>query len=146
MPTLILSCFFFFSSRRRHTRSLCDWSSDVCSSDLTLLPRLYAAARRLLVIAEPVRNLSQSRRRSVRWLARALTRTADGRVHVFRYTEGTLLALYDHCKIPVSRLDRTPSRYELVVSSLKAPSATADVEARRRSVTDSHTGVGRSPR
>src|SRR5215211_337841 len=24
-----------FSSRRRHTRSLCDWSSDVCSSDLT---------------------------------------------------------------------------------------------------------------
>src|SRR5438034_9797468 len=26
--------FFFFSSRRRHTRSLCDWSSDVCSSDL----------------------------------------------------------------------------------------------------------------
>src|SRR5437588_13046273 len=26
--------FFLFSSRRRHTRSLCDWSSDVCSSDL----------------------------------------------------------------------------------------------------------------
>src|SRR5260221_10589447 len=29
--------FFFFSSRRRHTRSLCDWSSDVCSSDLMTL-------------------------------------------------------------------------------------------------------------
>src|SRR5438094_6270299 len=27
--------FFFFSSRRRHTRSYGDWSSDVCSSDLT---------------------------------------------------------------------------------------------------------------
>src|SRR5204862_4727919 len=26
----------FFSSRRRHTRSLRDWSSDVCSSDLTI--------------------------------------------------------------------------------------------------------------
>src|SRR5438067_5094125 len=26
--------FFFFSSRRRHTRSKRDWSSDVCSSDL----------------------------------------------------------------------------------------------------------------
>src|SRR3989338_3459859 len=26
---------FFFSSRRRHTRWNCDWSSDVCSSDLT---------------------------------------------------------------------------------------------------------------
>src|SRR5438477_3003421 len=29
--------FFFFSSRRRHTRLTCDWSSDVCSSDLPLL-------------------------------------------------------------------------------------------------------------
>src|SRR5699024_11970943 len=26
--------YFFFSSRRRHTRSKRDWSSDVCSSDL----------------------------------------------------------------------------------------------------------------
>src|SRR5260221_9746854 len=29
----ISSFSFFFSSRRRHTISLCDWSSDVCSSD-----------------------------------------------------------------------------------------------------------------
>src|SRR2546430_13525355 len=29
--------FFFFSSRRRHTRFDCDWSSDVCSSDLVRL-------------------------------------------------------------------------------------------------------------
>src|SRR5688572_31309721 len=28
---------FFFSSRRRHTRFDCDWSSDVCSSDLMLV-------------------------------------------------------------------------------------------------------------
>src|SRR2546430_5448968 len=40
-PTLFIrqiflcwSLFFFFSSRRRHTRFDCDWSSDVCSSDL----------------------------------------------------------------------------------------------------------------
>src|SRR2546430_3497407 len=32
---------FFFSSRRRHTRFDCDWSSDVCSSDLaSAVPRL----------------------------------------------------------------------------------------------------------
>src|SRR2546430_9771560 len=31
---VIDSCGFFFSSRRRHTRFDCDWSSDVCSSDL----------------------------------------------------------------------------------------------------------------
>src|SRR2546427_10706938 len=30
--------FFFFSSRRRHTRFDCDWSSDVCSSDLSSVP------------------------------------------------------------------------------------------------------------
>src|SRR5207237_7884660 len=29
---------FFFSSRRRHTRFKCDWSSDVCSSDLPVEP------------------------------------------------------------------------------------------------------------
>src|SRR5215204_809084 len=34
--------FFVFSSRRRHTRSLCDWSSDVCSSDLGLPTQCYA--------------------------------------------------------------------------------------------------------
>src|SRR5689334_24204674 len=33
---------FFFSSRRRHTRWNCDWSSDVCSSDLTLLAHVVS--------------------------------------------------------------------------------------------------------
>src|SRR5437762_4655407 len=31
---IVLYCLFFFSSRRRHTRYIGDWSSDVCSSDL----------------------------------------------------------------------------------------------------------------
>src|SRR5260370_30135728 len=31
---MLIFFFFFFSSRRRHTRFKCDWSSDVCSSDL----------------------------------------------------------------------------------------------------------------
>src|SRR5689334_25103479 len=36
---------FFFSSRRRHTRWICDWSSDVCSSDLYLdMDQLLAIA------------------------------------------------------------------------------------------------------
>src|SRR5438034_174277 len=41
----ILTIFFFFSSRRRHTRSLCDWSSDVCSSDLDNRIKQVASAR-----------------------------------------------------------------------------------------------------
>src|SRR5256885_5276992 len=35
-PDFSLEHFFFFSSRRRHTRLQGDWSSDVCSSDLSL--------------------------------------------------------------------------------------------------------------
>src|SRR5688500_19105100 len=41
---LYLTAFFFFSSRRRHTRLQGDWSSDVCSSDLQ---DLLDAARRV---------------------------------------------------------------------------------------------------
>src|SRR5712692_11117165 len=40
--------FFFLSSRRRHTRWNCDWSSDVCSSDLSS-PRAALGARSVLV-------------------------------------------------------------------------------------------------
>src|SRR5260221_4566457 len=39
---------FFFSSRRRHTRSLCDWSSDVCSSDL-IHPKFHTPSFATLV-------------------------------------------------------------------------------------------------
>src|SRR5690606_39488795 len=35
--------FFFFSSRRRHTRFSRDWSSDVCSSDLGVSRRVFDA-------------------------------------------------------------------------------------------------------
>src|SRR2546430_5402439 len=50
---LISHCcvFFFFSSRRRHTRFDCDWSSDVCSSDLTqagVLLAMYLLSRRVM--------------------------------------------------------------------------------------------------
>src|SRR2546430_7507889 len=36
----VLRVCFFFSSRRRHTRFDCDWSSDVCSSDLFVFEAL----------------------------------------------------------------------------------------------------------
>src|SRR2546430_9354655 len=49
MPIVSRDCFFFFSSRRRHTRFDCDWSSDVCSSDLLKAYLAMAQAR------EPVR-------------------------------------------------------------------------------------------
>src|SRR5690242_21139066 len=42
--------FFFFSSRRRHTRLTCDWSSDVCSSDLPPTRRATDAAADAAII------------------------------------------------------------------------------------------------
>src|SRR5207237_2010326 len=41
-----LCCLFFFSSRRRHTRFKCDWSSDVCSSDLEPVADISCLVRR----------------------------------------------------------------------------------------------------
>src|SRR6266446_6952365 len=49
MLSIILR-FFFFSSRRRHTRLQGDWSSDVCSSDLPNLAIRTTNGRRYLQI------------------------------------------------------------------------------------------------
>src|SRR5256886_12559781 len=43
-----MSSVFFFSSRRRHTRFDCDWSSDVCSSDLPMVLAVGAVHQHLL--------------------------------------------------------------------------------------------------
>src|SRR5690606_40201157 len=43
--------FFFFSSRRRHTRFSRDWSSDVCSSDLRQFRRHPAGRHAVVLVA-----------------------------------------------------------------------------------------------
>src|SRR5690606_41699516 len=49
--------YFFFSSRRRHTRFSRDWSSDVCSSDLfDLIPRIKKARPELPIIVMSAQN------------------------------------------------------------------------------------------
>src|SRR2546429_3549995 len=42
--------YFFFSSRRRHTRCSRDWSSDVCSSDLMITQPAYQDANGVPII------------------------------------------------------------------------------------------------
>src|SRR5438045_6487347 len=71
-PIRFVISLFFFSSRRRHTRCLSDWSSDVCSSDLgyelTLasrrLERVQAAAEELgaFAVAADVGNADDCQR------------------------------------------------------------------------------------
>src|SRR3989475_478151 len=70
--------FFFFSSRRRHTRFDCDWSSDVCSSDLPpdALQRHGATADDLDGIVEYPRSIAGVR------LALLFRQIANGRVKV----------------------------------------------------------------
>src|SRR5688572_32474212 len=73
---------FFFSSRRRHTRFDCDWSSDVCSSDLFRFtvqnhepapePRDYSDVQ-LLRLFRPLHNEAKPR-------GRILARSEERRV------------------------------------------------------------------
>src|SRR5438309_6204272 len=60
-----LCVIFFFSSRRRHTRWNCDWSSDVCSSDLGALgvwtaleyaPASYSTTNEIIALARAARR------------------------------------------------------------------------------------------
>src|SRR5437879_12027680 len=60
----MISVCFFFSSRRRHTRYIGDWSSDVCSSDLpcftqihpTCIPQTGPHQSKLTLMSESLRN------------------------------------------------------------------------------------------
>src|SRR5260370_39708023 len=94
--------FFFFSSRRRHTRFKCDWSSDVCSSDLRLdgpvrgngriideLERLFAGAGWSvikLVWGSDWDGLFA--RDTPGALARAFANTVDGQMQTFAAKDG----------------------------------------------------------
>src|SRR2546430_10358408 len=70
---------FFFSSRRRHTRFDCDWSSDVCSSDLRQLinfARALAHDPRFLILDEATSSVDTKTELQIR---EALSRLLSGR-------------------------------------------------------------------
>src|SRR2546429_4036147 len=69
----MLSGWFFFSSRRRHTRCSRDWSSDVCSSDILFFKQLVAKSGprriendadvfRIVVFDQALENISKKKR------------------------------------------------------------------------------------
>src|SRR5699024_11294686 len=69
--------YFFFSSRRRHTRSKRDWSSDVCSSDLVEWKKQTTKYRQKQMILDLLRShlLIQTIR-----ISRSLKRSEERRV------------------------------------------------------------------
>src|SRR5256885_7253221 len=67
--------FFFFSSRRRHTRLQGDWSSDVCSSDLN---GNSPAGRKLATTSTTTGAATRPRTMSVRSRGKIVPRTCAG--------------------------------------------------------------------
>src|SRR5688500_19069239 len=105
MSTCLLPCtitFFFFSSKRRHTRLQGDWSSDVCSSDLSSIQRLLPSDLRwartetlpsvVNLQAFPTRFSSTCRRR---WRS---ARSEERRVGEERGSVGSLAGEIDKVK------------------------------------------------
>src|SRR2546430_14193553 len=84
--------FFFFSSRRRHTRFDCDWSSDVCSSDLGI----PAAAELKIVELKVVAFFDAGRvfgpGEAVRLTTRGLHRSGGGQL-ALRFLRSSLLVV-----------------------------------------------------
>src|SRR2546421_12246284 len=69
-----LFIFFFFSSRRRHTRSDRDWSSDVCSSDLVRQELISSTRESREDLTVKHANASCNKNESLGRRARGLTR------------------------------------------------------------------------
>src|SRR5690242_20944826 len=74
--------YFFFSSRRRHTRLTCDWSSDVCSSDLGTRTTRSSSAR--TASSEHRRRLTATSAQVVELARTPCTRSGPGPGPVLR--------------------------------------------------------------
>src|SRR5437763_2270476 len=78
--SLIDSFSFFFSSRRRHTRYIGDWSSDVCSSDLVGNRAVLVRAGHAVDAKAPGRVMVAERAPHPRGLDEQLDRSEERRV------------------------------------------------------------------
>src|SRR6266480_5913019 len=76
MKRLGIRKVFFFSSRRRHTRLTCDWSSDVCSSDLFGFERTGVAIGDLYIVDPEPEPGQEGAERGVRLEVRLLEQGA----------------------------------------------------------------------
>src|SRR3989475_5436813 len=147
--------FFFFSSRRRHTRFDCDWSSDVCSSDLQViqvnalqLPQSqeYLFFERLLR-SQPFQlldgNFAARERRNVRG---GLVRVGPAlgsveRVRSRAEAEVSLAAPVFQVVPRFAGRNRPVGDFVVLVSSARQPFASALVEFRHRIVARQSLGA-----
>src|SRR6266478_10232732 len=111
--------FFFFSSRRRHTRFDCDWSSDVCSSDLEQLDGIV--------------HVDYRQRRGV-------GAGPDFNYHLGRWGEGTFRYYYLHDDDPnaggLTNASLLDNRQRLYFSYQAAPATNLEIKALARYQSD----------
>src|ERR1039458_10527647 len=81
---------FFFSSRRRHTRCLSDWSSDVCSSELPGAAEVLEDSQKQRLIAMVCSSPPEGR---ARWTVRLVAQEAVKRKLVPRVGRETIRIL-----------------------------------------------------
>src|SRR5947209_9743027 len=133
-------CFFFFSSRRRHTRYWRDWSSDVCSSDLD---RPSPGSGRALAEAE-----AADRYRVLGDLVLTYARAARPRDPVLRVPDhtagGVEIAIpLDPALSPSENAQRYFRRYAKARAVGRAlPARIAEVEAEARALRDALVQIG----
>src|SRR5256886_4352110 len=69
----VVVVLFFFSSRRRHTRFDCDWSSDVCSSDLQMQRRWEEQLAGYVAASFRVIRLGNTASQTVQFISKVVT-------------------------------------------------------------------------
>src|SRR5438045_8801949 len=107
----MFNSLFFFSSRRRHTRCLSDWSSDVCSSDLPSLVYMHKAVSRsdpqtTIAIAKNLsgaelmrraRERSEERRVGKEWRCARKLLPELSAMSILRYTLPSVMIMFLAC-------------------------------------------------
>src|SRR6266436_7580418 len=103
-----LSFFFFFSSRRRHTRCSRDWSSDVCSSDLSYHNARTACLSRLLQ-SPTLRHLQPAKTSLRRLRSEEHTSELQSRLHLVcrLLLEKKKKTIYIHLLLQKNKINHT---------------------------------------
>src|SRR6266446_7338425 len=90
--------FFFFSSRRRHTRLQGDWSSDVCSSDLEQLQRIQMLGSDIGQVWNAATTTDRDRKQLLRTLLDEVAlnlKRAEGHAHLTLRWRGGAITMLD---------------------------------------------------
>src|SRR5216683_6138839 len=129
--------FFFFSSRRRHTRSDRDWSSDVCSSDLESICRTVSMRQALAdvgcLVVDEIHLLGDPTRGPVLEALLARVRGTDSPLHIvgLSATVANAAQIAEWLGARLVRIGWRPSRFTWQLPMITASSDRAATDAAR---------------